>query len=70
MEWCALIGRMYMDNHCRQHIGKDVYTVTACEVVATLTQYSAVECKNCSCQLHRWKGGSVKKECIVVLLLL
>ena len=33
MGWCALIRRMHMVNHCRQHIGKVVYTVTVCEVV-------------------------------------
>ena len=39
MGWCALIRRMHMDNHCRQHIGYEIYTVTVCEVVAARVCY-------------------------------
>ena len=39
---------MHMDNHCRQHISKEVYIVTVCEVVAARVCYKGHECA-CMC---------------------
>ena len=44
MGWCALIRRMHMDNLYRQHIGKEVYTVTVCEFVTTRVCLHMCDC--------------------------